>query len=275
MVHEHGSLLAATRLSFASSWARWRTGTVAWGTKALGGIGERPNCSASSLKLATAKSLNISWKFYFAVLWLQQDSLNGVRYKLSAEVIYERSLQGSFNLDHNNGRITQKNLVFYSCSFISFYDKLICLVWPSGLCVMPPEASPARGRCVPGTAHAAFEPPLRCVRVSSVSCQTQRFVARMTAAFPYPLKVIARRSLHQKPLAVSYCRRFSCPATWRENCFLSLLSSRASSRRAVCCLLTALRLGVENNQAGSLSRWAFFPKLQGAGKRKAVTFGGL
>lgn len=112
MVHEHGSLLAAARLSFASSWARWRTGTVAWGTKALGGIGERPNCSASSLKLATAKSLNISWKFYFAVLWLQQDSLNGVRYKLSAEVIYERSLQGSFNLDHNNGRITQKNLFF-------------------------------------------------------------------------------------------------------------------------------------------------------------------
>lgn len=89
-----------------------KNGYVAWGAKALGGVGKHPNWSASSLKLATAKSLNISWRCYLAIPWLQQDSLNGVRYKLSAEVICERSLQGSFNLDHNNGRITPKNLLF-------------------------------------------------------------------------------------------------------------------------------------------------------------------
>lgn len=59
--------------------------------------------------------------------------------------------------------------------------------------------APRSWSCMPSTTHAGFEPPLRCVRVSSVSCQAQRFVARMTMAFPYPLKVTARRSLHQNP----------------------------------------------------------------------------
>lgn len=127
MVHEHGSLLAATGLSFASSQVQWRTGTAARGAKALGGVGKHPNWSASSLKLATAKSLNMSWRSYLAILWLQQDSLNGVRCKLSAEVICERSLQGSFSLDHNNGRITLKNLLFIPV--LSFHSMTSWSAW--------------------------------------------------------------------------------------------------------------------------------------------------
>jgi len=51
--------------------------------------------------------------------------------------------------------------------------------------------------------------------------------------------------------------------------------SRAFYRILAGDLLTAVKVGAENKQAASLSGSEIFPKLQGAGKCKAVVFGGV